>query len=324
MDAASRAADRARLSELEERMQRAEIDSAELGLEREKIQALDRYTYPILTLPNEIVAEIFTQYLPPYPDFPPFVGPGSPTHLLGICRLWRSIALHSPELWRAIKLRCKVHPNWVQMAEAWLQRSGASPLSVDLDFESNSGFTEAEDSLLNAVVAHRSRWEYINIIAPPSQIYLLSGPSPTLQAATNLVRCKLFIDGDLGGLRAAHCHGGLLRLEILVLHCLSNREDDYLAAFTLPSLRKLEISDCQLDLHAIDRLHSFLLRSACRLERLRIMSDSSERNEWIAPCRIAFPDVVIYDCAYDYVSENDVEWKTEEYWDVAPILVVPL
>ncbi|KAJ7073903.1 hypothetical protein C8F01DRAFT_1010072, partial [Mycena amicta] len=327
--ARSSSADRIRLPELEE-----ETHPAELSVEKDQLQGrLDQYTYPVLTLPNEIVTEIFIQYLPPYPDFPPLVGPGSPTHLLGICRLWRSIALHSPELWRAIELRCKVHPNRVGLAEAWLQRSGASPLSVHLDFESNWGFTEGEDSLLNAVVAHRSRWEYIDIKAPPgpSTICLISGSSPSLvrlnlstrwepnrdnisfhhahrlrsvclwnvgynpsslpwgqltsiallnaflfdcasilHTAANLVRCKLYLRGDIDpGLGAVHCR--LPRLEILVLQGLFNEEGDYLAAFTLPSLRKLEILDSLLGLHAIEQIQSFLSRSACRLERLRII-----------------------------------------------------
>ncbi|KAJ7073883.1 hypothetical protein C8F01DRAFT_4118 [Mycena amicta] len=373
--ARSAAQDRVRLSELEEKTR-----PTELGIEREKTPALDQHAYPVLTLPNEIVAEIFTQYLPPYPDFPPLVGPGSPTYLLGICRLWRSIALHSPELWRAIKLRCKVHPNWVGLAEAWLQRSGARPLSLHLDFGHSSQIrTKGNDSLLQAVIAQRSRWEYIHINAPPSQITLISrGSAPAsglvrlhlstrwpltsdrgisfhhaprlrsvclwnigynlsslpwgqltslallntcislvdcasiLQTATNLVRCKLHTEGGIEDLRAAPFR--LPQLEILVLHGLFNRdEDDYLAAFTLPSLRKLEISECFLGPHAIERIQSLFSRSACRLAHLRIVCDLSQATEWIAPSRIAFPDVAVDACAHNYLSDGG--WETEEYWD---------
>ncbi|KAJ7073899.1 hypothetical protein C8F01DRAFT_1271834 [Mycena amicta] len=373
--ARSAAQDRVRLSELEEKTR-----PTELGIEREKTPALDRCTYPILTLPNEIVIEIFTQYLPPYPHFPPLVGPGSPTYLLVLSCGGRLNSV------------VKVTPNWVQLAEAWLQRSGARPLSLHLDFGHSSQIrTKGDDSLLQAVIAQRSRWEYIHISAPPSHITLISGGSAPagglvrlhlstrwpltsnrgiisfhhaprlrsvclwnigynlsslpwgqltalallnislvdcasiLQTATNLVRCKLHTEGGIEGLGTAHFR--LPQLEILVLHGLFNRdEDDFLAAFTLPSLRKLEISDCLLGLHAVERLHSFILRSACRLERLRIMSGLSQPSEcqWTAACRIAFPDVAVDDCAYDYASDNDVEWKMEEYWDVAPVLIEPL
>ncbi|KAK6978014.1 F-box domain-containing protein [Favolaschia claudopus] len=63
---------------------------------------LDSYTYS--ALPNEITAEIFLQFLPPYPVAPPMLGPRSPILLTKICRQWREVALTTPMLWRAITL----------------------------------------------------------------------------------------------------------------------------------------------------------------------------------------------------------------------------
>ncbi|KAJ7186635.1 hypothetical protein C8R46DRAFT_277182 [Mycena filopes] len=72
---------------------------------RDAVQArLDAFKYPVLTLPNEVVCEIFTQFLPTYPLRPPLVGPESPTLLTQICHLWREIAIGMPTLWRAIEL----------------------------------------------------------------------------------------------------------------------------------------------------------------------------------------------------------------------------
>ncbi|KAJ7705931.1 hypothetical protein B0H14DRAFT_2415857, partial [Mycena olivaceomarginata] len=53
---------------------------------------------PVLTLPNEIISEIFVQFLPVYPLSSPSTGPFSPTLLTQICRRWREIALTTPLL----------------------------------------------------------------------------------------------------------------------------------------------------------------------------------------------------------------------------------
>ncbi|KAF7322296.1 F-box domain-containing protein [Mycena chlorophos] len=68
-------------------------------------EQLDAYAYPVLTLPNEVVSDIFLQYIPPYPERPPLLGDASPTNLLQICRRWREIALSTPALWRAFQPR---------------------------------------------------------------------------------------------------------------------------------------------------------------------------------------------------------------------------
>ncbi|KAK7025846.1 F-box domain-containing protein [Favolaschia claudopus] len=63
---------------------------------------LHAYRFPVLTLPSEIVSEIFTHTLPPYPECPSQTGPFSPTSLSHICSKWREIALGTPRLWTAI------------------------------------------------------------------------------------------------------------------------------------------------------------------------------------------------------------------------------
>ncbi|KAJ7073858.1 hypothetical protein C8F01DRAFT_1360624 [Mycena amicta] len=189
MDAALELA-RTRLSEVEKEIQRFEAQLAILRNERTEIrQRLDEYTYPVLTLPNEITTEIFVHYLPPYPDHPPLIGLGSPTHLLGICRLWRSIALHSPALWRSMELgdeRPGISEQHLEIVQNWLQRSGSTPLSLHLVlfFSGSPQDIPARHSLFQTVLAHRSRWEYFYFHAPAAQISLISGPSPRLVRMT--------------------------------------------------------------------------------------------------------------------------------------------
>ncbi|KAJ7078228.1 hypothetical protein C8R43DRAFT_354184 [Mycena crocata] len=85
-------------------LQIADLKKAISQLKFERIilqNHLDTYAYPVLSLPNEIVSEIFLQTL----DSPSALsGPTSPIFLGHICRQWREIALTMPALWTDIHL----------------------------------------------------------------------------------------------------------------------------------------------------------------------------------------------------------------------------
>ncbi|KAJ6589151.1 hypothetical protein B0H19DRAFT_923037, partial [Mycena capillaripes] len=95
--------------------------------------------YPVLTLPPEIVSEIFLNYLPTYPKIPPLFGISSPSLLCQICRHWRAITVSTPVLWRAIRMDGANHRDSEEMLtakleliETWLSRSGDCPLALSL------------------------------------------------------------------------------------------------------------------------------------------------------------------------------------------------
>ncbi|KAJ7073873.1 hypothetical protein C8F01DRAFT_4007 [Mycena amicta] len=156
-----RATERARLAAVEEEIEKLKTQLAVLHREKQKIhERLREYTYPVLTLPNEITGENFLHCLPPYPLIPSLVGPQSPTNLLGICRLWRDIALHCPLLWRAIKLNRAQDRDLVQ---TWLQRSGSSSLLLHLNFRKCGPEIPQAGKMLKAVL-HRSRWEHVTFL----------------------------------------------------------------------------------------------------------------------------------------------------------------
>ncbi|KAJ7883955.1 hypothetical protein B0H13DRAFT_2278057 [Mycena leptocephala] len=159
------AADRARAADIEARILDLERSLAALRLQKTVVQErLDSYKYPVLRLPNEIVSEIFTHFLPIYPLCPPVAGLLSPTVLTHICRKWREIALKTPNLWRAVSLshhRTLIRPP-ADLSEV-LSRSGCCPLSIAMD---DYDYRPSED-VFSAVVAHRERWEHL-------QLYILS------------------------------------------------------------------------------------------------------------------------------------------------------
>jgi len=154
------AADRARVTALEAQIMDLERSLAALQLERTLVQErLDSYKYPVLTLPNEIVSEIFIHFLPIYPICPPLGGLFSPTTLTQICRKWREIAQTTPALWKAISLSFNGIPcREPAHISDLLSRSGCCPLSI-IELHDD----EAEDSgseVLKAALAHRERWQH--------------------------------------------------------------------------------------------------------------------------------------------------------------------
>ncbi|KAJ7871876.1 hypothetical protein B0H14DRAFT_202570 [Mycena olivaceomarginata] len=121
--------------------------------------------YPVLTLPTEIVAEIFIHFLPVYPHFPPYTGILSPTSLTHICRRWREIAISIPALWSAIELAYNINVSFQRQADIidlWLERSCSFPLSIRLDMDDNEGVYVSK--ALSSIIAHHSRWEYLKLV----------------------------------------------------------------------------------------------------------------------------------------------------------------
>jgi hypothetical protein len=80
-------ADRVRVAEIEAQILNSECSPSALRIEQAQAkQRLDSYKFPVLTLPNEIVSEIFLHFIPAYPRSPPLAGILSPTCLTYICR----------------------------------------------------------------------------------------------------------------------------------------------------------------------------------------------------------------------------------------------
>jgi hypothetical protein len=153
-------------------------------------QRLDSYRYPVLTLPNEIVSELFIHFLPIYPSCPPLTGILSPSTLTQICREWREIALATPALWRAISFSdgglffgLTFEQQIRSRTELWLSRSGCCSLSIQFDeYDSLVPFGPA---VLAALVPHRARWEHLDLCLRHSCRHLraiIGGPMHLLRS----------------------------------------------------------------------------------------------------------------------------------------------
>ncbi|KAJ7130391.1 hypothetical protein C8R44DRAFT_872200 [Mycena epipterygia] len=136
---ASEKADRAALADREHL---ANIDAQILDLE-------------ILTLPNEIVSELFVHFIPVYPKRPPLTGLLSPVLICQICRRGREIVLSTPVLWRVFTLSLgKTEPleQQLHLLDAFLKRSGSRPLSIKLN-------NVALPQFIQAITSRAARWE---------------------------------------------------------------------------------------------------------------------------------------------------------------------
>ncbi|KAJ6562312.1 hypothetical protein B0H19DRAFT_95704 [Mycena capillaripes] len=167
-------ADRTHVANLETQI--LVLERALLALQTEKAlvqERLDSYKYPVLTLPSEIVSEIFLHFLPTYPGRPPLTGLFSPTVLTHICHKWREIAIATPMLWRAITFSER-HSH---IFKTWLNRSGCCPLAFNLvDWN-------ASTEVFASATLHCARWEYfkLTLYRSPSDLHSLDGPMPLLR-----------------------------------------------------------------------------------------------------------------------------------------------
>ncbi|KAJ7474272.1 hypothetical protein FB451DRAFT_1248464 [Mycena latifolia] len=128
---------RTRLAELD-----AEVDALEARLHvlaeerRRVIRSLDSITYPVLTLPPEITAHIFSHYVDN-----PHIGrtntPGrGPLLLASVCREWRNICLSVGSLWASLR----IYPTpidrdveeFLSFIRCWLSRAGRQPLDLQV------------------------------------------------------------------------------------------------------------------------------------------------------------------------------------------------
>ncbi|KAJ7665172.1 hypothetical protein DFH06DRAFT_1323574 [Mycena polygramma] len=140
--------------------------------------------HPVFTLPDELIAEIFTHVR-------------DPILVAQVCRAWREIAFYFPSLWSCILLRLsrtRLKKNWA-LVETFLLRSGGLPLSLSLKYGPDDGGsfelgTKFVDFLRDLANTH-SRLEHLDVgvILFGDELQFLRIPMPNLTHLTISMDC---------------------------------------------------------------------------------------------------------------------------------------
>ncbi|KAJ7119470.1 hypothetical protein C8R44DRAFT_788134 [Mycena epipterygia] len=168
--------------------------------------------YPVLTLPFDIISQIFVYCLPKEDDALPW-RTEAPLLLAGICRDWREVALCTHELWNTIHLGLRPHSllKAKRLLEFWIPRAGTFPLSMSLSYKGDSD-TARLGTLITQYAPH---WSTIELHVPFEALLRLNRPPfPNFGSLERLIlNCGATFQG--GGRRVARMFSKAPRLRDL-------------------------------------------------------------------------------------------------------------
>ncbi|KAJ7659329.1 hypothetical protein DFH06DRAFT_1472691 [Mycena polygramma] len=234
------AADRARIADIELEILDHERSISTLRNAKAQVQErLHSYKYPVLTLPNELVTEIFTHFLPVYPLCPPSTGRLSPTSLTHVCRAWRDIALANPALWRAVSLaETRVLSDPVGHTCNILGKAGSYPLPIRMHKHPDQHKSHpAASEVLEAALAYRARWECLQLRFAHSYDIDIGGSMPLLR------HVDLELDDHMASIKLTDSDAPLLHTAILDLAAAAYATLPWTQLTSL-TLRILYFSNC--------------------------------------------------------------------------------
>ncbi|KAJ7461955.1 hypothetical protein FB451DRAFT_1371012 [Mycena latifolia] len=186
---------RARLAQVdasisEQKLRLQELEDVRRGIQQE----LDCIVYPVLTLPPEITSGIFIQCLPPSQVFIEEEDKDSPRPskapllLLRICRVWRSIAISTPQLW--VDLHVDLWHDMPDLEaleefiEDWFNRAASCPLSFSVRGEWYAVHPRHSDTIRATLFRYAPRFETLGLRWPNKGLFKKLagiGPFPLLE-----------------------------------------------------------------------------------------------------------------------------------------------
>ncbi|KAJ7644489.1 hypothetical protein FB45DRAFT_1053237 [Roridomyces roridus] len=163
---------RSRLAEIERDIA---FHETQLGLLHTERKSTERHlhaiaVYPVLTLPNEITSEIFIQWV--YTD-----KKSNPLHLTWVCKLWRAVAISTPQLWACLKNVPRGRGD--EFLTKWLSHSGNLPLDLTFGFRASSP-VPMDSFVYPTISRHSSQLETLTLWSDDT-VTLPSEPFPRLK-----------------------------------------------------------------------------------------------------------------------------------------------
>ncbi|KAJ7496826.1 hypothetical protein FB451DRAFT_204514 [Mycena latifolia] len=139
---------------------------------------------PILSLPPEITQRIFREALP---IGPPTFGPPrllsqqAPLLVTQICRQWRDIGLHTPELWQSLSIDPSIVSVNRALVALWMSRANNRPRDITF----NTQDPDVAADLLEESMAYCDKWRDVKLVLPIDSFPALAshhGPFPILRS----------------------------------------------------------------------------------------------------------------------------------------------
>ncbi|KAJ7280366.1 hypothetical protein C8J57DRAFT_1302425 [Mycena rebaudengoi] len=143
------------------------------------VSSTSRSNFPVLTLPFDIISQIFVCCLPADASSLPSRFE-APLLVAAICKEWREVALATHELWNTIHLdlRPQMLTKTVTLLAFWIPRAGGLPLSMSICFKfrpdpregfgppSHETFGTDWKALWALISQHSSHWHSIELHIP--------------------------------------------------------------------------------------------------------------------------------------------------------------
>ncbi|KAK7000428.1 F-box domain-containing protein [Favolaschia claudopus] len=223
-----------------------------LAKRSEALRKLNFFLDPLARLPLELQSNILLSvdsdnYPPkPIPKSPPMV-------FLGVCRLWRDIALATPQLW--VKIHMDSLPrgsNYAKLCNLWLERARTLPLSISLH-----GSLKLDESVQNLLARYSAKLSDLKLSLSPNvsldarfPYVLWRRGGQSLPALKKLSITASQEDPYCGDMREWL---GIMRDAPNLSSCVmfnmeyEEQDDDFAASdpLTLPSLETLKLGDAQ-------------------------------------------------------------------------------
>ncbi|KAJ7194308.1 hypothetical protein GGX14DRAFT_404765 [Mycena pura] len=160
------AALRAQLDDIDKSMAALESQMTSLRAQKERLwKDLESLTYPVLTLPTEITAEIFLHAVSAmrqeYHLLQPYYGL---LRLASVCQTWRAVTLSTCALWNNIAiLDCDRIRDAGELLAACLPRAGSLPLDLEIWFPVDFSSTE---TIMSTLSLYASQWRRVHLSSP--------------------------------------------------------------------------------------------------------------------------------------------------------------
>lgn len=115
-----------------------------------------------LPVPLEVMQAIFMACLTDSPLHPN----EAPLLLARVCREWRRVTFATTLLWTTLHISTRIHAHAHLPLSRWLELSQTSPIDFDIDFESLNTSEDTQDSYMEILCAHASRWRRARFVLP--------------------------------------------------------------------------------------------------------------------------------------------------------------